>query len=141
MLGERGVRKEFYAVGVDIELGAKRSGIADEIAALGWIDLAIFEELIEAFRPRKNSNTAAFNKSVPRLSTEGSGLTFNSFLQNCSSRNPEGLDFYAIPTLVFGRVIEFENLASSLCMVGIEMGKRDDINLLVVAQTIAEFFF
>ncbi|MNL46138.1 hypothetical protein D3C87_1688240 [compost metagenome] len=55
--------------------------------------------------------------------------------------DPKSFDLDAIVTLVLGGMIQPKNLFRAVTMVFIEVGKRDYVNRLVVAQDVPQLLF
>ena len=100
------------------------------------VDALLLHPLLEAVRTGKHPDAIPLAQAVAGFLPDHAGAVLKAVLGDGGRRDPELLDLDAARALVLGCVVEPEEVARPLAMIGVEVGEADDVE--VVAIDLAE---
>jgi hypothetical protein len=122
------VHKELGALGSFLrEPGHQLAGVDDQMLTGFEIDRVLLHPFLEHIGTREHSDALALAQAVPGFLADHTAAVLEPILGDGGRRHPKFINLDAAFALIFGSVLEPEEIASPIAMVSIKVGEADDV--------------
>ncbi len=128
MPSEGAVDEELDALGAEHrEARHVLARVGDEVRAGFQGQTLLLQPLLELGRARKDADALARAQAMPRLLADDTSTVLAAVLQNRRGGHPQFVDLDPAFALVFGGMLEPEEVAGAAAMIVIQMGVADHV--------------